>query len=73
MSAFFLWRSFMTTQRWNMPAGQASKDRVTTNAGSGISTDIVRVLVDDANATKEQVLLALNVIRQKIIESQWPL
>jgi hypothetical protein len=63
----------MTTIRFNMPAGQCSKEKVTNNSGSGISTDICRVLLDDANATKEQVLLALSVIRQKIIETPWPL
>lgn len=63
----------MTTIRFNMPTGQCSKEKVTTNSGSGISTDICRVLLDDANATKEQVLLALSVIRQRIIETPWPL
>lgn len=63
----------MTTIRFNMPAGTAAKEKVTTNSGSGISTDMCRVLLDDANATKEQVLLSLEVIRQRIIETPWPL
>lgn len=64
----------MTTLRINMPAGQLTKDRVTTAGGSAIGTDVVRVLLDDANATsKSEVLKALDLIRAKIVETQWPL
>lgn len=64
----------MTTIRFNMPAGQISKDRVTTAVGSGISTDIARILLDDANATtKQDVLKAIDILRAKIVETQWPL
>lgn len=63
----------MTTLRVNMPAGQISKERVTTTGGSAISTDICRIQLDDANATKEQVLHALAVMTQFITQKQWPL
>lgn len=64
----------MTTLRFNMPAGQISKDRVTTNVGSGISTDICRILIDDANVpTKQDLLKAIDVLRQKVVETQFPL
>lgn len=64
----------MTTLRVNMPAGQISKDRVTTAGGSAIGTDIVRILIDDANcASKSELLKAIDTLRQKIVETQWPL
>jgi hypothetical protein len=57
-----------------MPAGGGGKTAITTNSGSSIGTEIVRVMLDDATAaSKSTVLEALDLIRQRIVEANWPL
>jgi len=42
--------------------------------GSSISTNAIRVTIDDGNITsKRQVLDALDIIKRKIFEATWPL
>lgn len=45
-------------------------------AGTDLGADAVRVIVDNESAgnvlTKEEVLLALDIIKQSIVESDWP-
>ena len=51
----------------------ASKLNVTKSAGSSISTNAVRVTVDDTNAvSKTQALLILEAICDRIREDTWP-
>ena len=52
----------------------ASKLNVTKSGGSSISTNAVRVTIDDANAvSKAEALLILEAICDKVREDTWPL
>lgn len=51
----------------------ASKLNVTKSGGSSISTNAVRVTIDDTNAvSKTQALLILEAICDRIREDTWP-
>jgi hypothetical protein len=63
----------MTQKQFDCPKGGV-KTSVVESAGASISTSAVRVMLDDANVkTKDDVLKALEAVRQKIIEHVWPL
>jgi hypothetical protein len=63
----------MTQKQFDCPKG-GTKTSVVEAAGASISTSAVRVMLDDANVkTKDDVLKALEAVRQKIIEHVWPL
>lgn len=63
----------MTQLRFNAKPG-CQKTDVTAVAGSGIGTDACRLLVDDANIrNKQQLLTAIEAIKQKIIEYKFPM
>lgn len=51
----------------------ASKLNVTESSGSSISTNAVRVTIDDANAvSKAEALLILEAICDRVREDTWP-
>lgn len=74
VSAPVFWSVAMARVLIQVPAGVPNKTTVTTTAGSAISTDLIRVTVDDATCgTKEVALAAIDVVKQRLIEGPWPL
>lgn len=62
----------MAQRQYDVVLGQ-DKTSLTEAAGSSISTSAVRVTVDDGNAvSKTQALMALEAVKQRIIEDTWP-
>lgn len=63
----------MTQKLYSVKLG-GSKVDVVVAAGAAIGTDAVHVLLDDANTkTKDDIIKALEVIRQRIVEAKYPL
>lgn len=52
---------------------QGKETVVVNTTGTDLSTDAVRVIIDHDNVTsREEALLALDVLRMKIMETTWP-
>lgn len=64
----------MTTANLRMPTGGRDTSDIVIAAGSAISTDVVRVQLDDGNAAnKLMVINALHRIIELIEKRGWPL
>lgn len=62
----------MATRRYGISRGENAQ-QVTEAVGSAVSSDSVELTVDLAsNLTREDVLLALEKIKQHIFKGNWP-
>lgn len=62
----------MAQRQYDITQGQ-SKDALTEDSGSSISSSAVRVTIDDSNCpSKFEAARCLDVIKQRILEDTWP-
>lgn len=62
----------MAQRQYDITQGQP-KESLTEGSGSSISTSAVRVTLDDSNCpSKFEAARCLDVIKQRILEDNWP-
>lgn len=62
----------MTERYWNAPLGAQIAQEVAEGATDTSQYLAVRVTYDASGNSKEMTLLALDAVRQQIVENDWP-
>jgi hypothetical protein len=61
----------MATYQYQIKRGQRAQD-VVESAGGAIATDTFNFAVDFTNTSKTEVCAALDYIKERILERNWP-